>query len=103
VDDKTEVSGENGSKARHSVVTMVGGMVVSVKTEFDPSLQEAPTVKPEISEQQLKDVLKALGKPETQEEVDKLKAMMEQAQNSTANLKDKINTLTKITVTGLPK
>ncbi len=44
-----------------------------------------------------------MGKPDTREEVDKFKAIMEQAQNAVASLKDKINTLTKITVTGLPE
>jgi hypothetical protein len=101
VDDKTEVSGENGSKARHSVVTMVGGMVASVKSEFDPSLDKQPAAKMEMSEQQIKDILKAMGKPETQEEIDKLKDIMKQAQSSMANLKEKIITTTKVTVTGL--
>ncbi len=103
LEDKTEVSGDNGSKARHSVVTIVAGMVVSVKSEFDPSLEKKPAEEPEMSEQQIKDALKAMGKPETQEEIDKLKEMMKRAQNSMANLKDKITTTTKVTVTGLPK
>lgn len=103
VEDKTEVSGEHGSKARHSVVTMVEGMVVSVKSEFDPSLEKQPAERFEMSDQQIKDTLKAMGKPETQEEIDKLKAMMETARSSMANLKDKITTTTKVTVTGMPK
>jgi hypothetical protein len=102
VEDKTEVSGEDGSKARCSVVTLVAGMVVSVKTEFDPSLDKDAAKKPEMSDQQIKDALKAMGKPGTQEEIDKLKAMMEKAQSSVANLKDKLTTTTKVTVTGLP-
>jgi len=56
-----------------------------------------------MSEQQIKDTLKAMGKPETHEEIDKIKVMMKQAQSSMANLKDKITTTTKVTVTGLPK
>lgn len=103
VEDKTEVSGEDGSKARHSVVTMVAGMVVSIKSVFDPSLEKQPAEMTEMSDQQIKDTLKAMGKPETQEEIDEFKAMMKRAQNSVANLKDKITTTTKITVTGLPK
>ena len=100
-DGKREVSGENGSKARHSVVMMEGGMVISVKSEFDPSLEKQPAAKMEMSEQQIKDTLKAMGKPETQEEIDKLKGIMQQAQSSMANLKEKITTTTKVTVTGL--
>lgn len=103
VEDKTEVSGEHGSKARHSVVTLVAGMVVSVKTEFDPSLDKDAAKMPEMSGQEIKDTLKAMGKPETQEEIDQLKAMMKKAQDSMANLKDKITTTTKVNVTGLPK
>lgn len=100
-DGKTQVSGENGSKARHSVVTMEGGMVTSVKSEFDPSLEKQPAAKMEMSDQQIKDTLKAMGKPATQEEIDKLKGIMQQAQSSMANLKEKITTTTKVTVTGL--
>ena len=103
VEDKTEVSGVNGSKGRRSVVTLAAGMVVSVKTEFDPSLDKDSAKKPEMSEQEIKDTLKAMGKPETQEEIDQLKAMMKQAQDSMANLKDKVITTTKVTVIGLPK
>lgn len=103
VEDKTEVSGEDGSKARRSVVTLMAGMVISVKTEFDPSLDKDALKQPEMSDQEIKDALKAMGKPDTQEEVDKLKAMMEKAQSSMANLKDKITTITTVKVAGLPQ
>ena len=103
LEDKTEVSGEDGSKARHSVVTLVSGIVVSVKSEFDPSLEKQPAERFEMSEQQIKDTLKAMGKPETQEEIEKLKETMKQAHSTMANLKEKITTTTKVTVTGLPK
>lgn len=78
-------------------------MVASVKSEFDPSLEKQPKARTEMSEQQIKDTLKAMGKPETQDEIDKIKVMMKQAQSSMANLKDKITTTTQVTVTGLPK
>ena len=103
VADKTEVSGGNGDQATHSVVTMKDGMVVSVKSEFDPRLEKQPAEWTEMSEQEIKDTLKAMGKPETREEMDKLKAMMKDAQSAVANLKDKFTTTTKVTVTGLPK
>ena len=66
-------------------------------------MEKQPAERTEMSEQQIKDTLKAMGKPETHEEIDKIKVMMKQAQSSMANLKDKITTTTKVTVTGLPK
>lgn len=102
-DHKTEVSGNTKNIANHAVVTLNDGLLVSLKTVFDPSLQKEPAAKPEVNDQQIKDVLKSMGRQDSQEEIDKVRKMMQKSIKSAAGIHDKMTTMTLITVTGLPK
>lgn len=98
-DGKTMVSGSNGT--RKSVVTLKGGMVVSVEEEYDPAQDKEIGNREEMTDDQIKELLKTMNKPDTEEEIEKIKVMMKQADETMAKMKDKILTVTTIKTEGI--
>ena len=99
--ESTEISGSSQSSARKSVIAMCGDKLVSIKSTFDPKLVKVNPSENEMSDQQINDALTVMGKPQTKEETDKLRAIMKSARESTAKLKDTIITTTSLSVDGI--
>jgi hypothetical protein len=100
-DNNTEVFGTSQEGANSITMTLKDGMLVALKSVYEPSLAKNNSVKKEMTEQELKETLKAMGKPQTVEEIEKLRKMMKSAKESLKNLTDKVTTITKITMKGL--
>jgi hypothetical protein len=97
VDDKIVVSGDDGTKT----VALVGGKVVSVRTEIDNS-EERAAASLEITDEEVEESLRALGIPASKERMDEMRGILEAAQESEKNAPNIVTTIT-VTVDGLNK
>ena len=96
--DKIVVSADDGFKT----VTIVGGVLASVRTEIDHSEQRVAASR-EVTDEEVRQSLKALGIAASKERMDEMRSILEADRE---NAKDSLdNTVTTITVTvdGLPK
>lgn len=97
----TVVSGQGNSKSRHAVVTFLGDLIVSVKFVYDPTIEAHELSTKELTDAEIKDALKQLNKPETQEEIDAARKMLKQSNDALAKMKDKMVTVISISVIGI--
>jgi len=77
--------------------------LLSLDSVYDPMLVKENKLEHEITEQELKETLKNMGKEDTKEELDKLRDIMKMAKDSMENLKDKIFTKTTIEIKSLTR
>ncbi len=96
---QTVVSGGDG--ARTSVVTVENGIVVAVRNEYDPARDQEIGKREEPTDEQIKEILRSTNKPETEEEIGKIRKMLKDAEETMANNKDKILTETTVRTEGI--
>jgi len=96
--EATEYSGS--SRSGTTVVMMKDKVIQSVTTTYQP--EKMKLVKPvELTDKDITEVLKMMGKPETQEEVDKMRTMLKDAEESSKDQKDPTTWITKFTIEGV--
>ncbi len=92
--DVTEYSGSSPSLT--TVVLMKDLVIQSITTTSKP--HQAREIK--LTDKDIKEALRVMGKPETQEEIDKMRAMLKDADEAMKNQKDPVVWITKFTIEG---
>ena len=92
--DVTEYSGSSPSLT--TVVLMKDLVIQSITTTSKP--HQAKEI--ELTDKDIKEALRAMGKPDTQEEIDKLRATLKEANEAMKMQKDPVIWITKFTIEG---
>jgi hypothetical protein len=93
-----EVSGNGCTPAERVVLNIKDGVLLSLRSIYDPALDTEGHNVPEMTDEVIKESLKMMGKSQTQDEVDKMKVMLKDAQEVIGKNKSKIDSMTKITI-----
>jgi hypothetical protein len=103
IGDKRSVFQNNQAEdgARSFEVIVDNGMLSSVSDIYDPNLDTKRREAPQMTDDNIKDMLKKMNRPVNDEEIAKIRAHLATANESMKNLHDKIKTTTIVTFSGL--
>ncbi len=96
--DTTTFSGEAMDGSTKRTVTMEGEAVVSVVTEYDPTRASNPAPEATISDEQITETLKAMGKHQTPADIAEFRATLKSVEEARSQLTDVIVTTTTLSV-----
>jgi hypothetical protein len=95
------ITGKTQHGARSLEVAVVNGIPSSVIDIYDPELDTNRQEAPQMTDDNIKDMLKKMNRPVNDEEIAKIRDSLVKANESMKNLHDIIKTTTLVTITGL--
>lgn len=95
------ITGKTQHGARSLEVAVVNGIPSSVIDIYDPKLDTNRQEAPQMTDDNIKDMLKKMNRPVNDEEIAKIRDSLVKANESMKNLHDIIKTTTLVTITGL--
>jgi hypothetical protein len=98
VSKKNDLTTVTGNRAGSSVTVVVkNSNIVSIRSIFDPKKQKKIEKQEEVSDDQIKEILKMTNKEVTKESIAKMKQMLIDSEKSVSNIKEAIDSTTVFT------
>lgn len=95
------ITGKTQNGARSNEVTIVDGLPSSVIDIYDPKLDTKRQEAPQMTDENIKDMLEKMNRPVNDEEIAKIRDNLAKANESMKNVHDIIKTTTVVTITVL--